>query len=233
MVIINPKWVISDLLRHRLVDPRNRAEDSTTETLSALTGTTTFTLSPPSGSVACVTAVTVNSVAKNKWQDYYMNFKKGQVIFFSGLTAGDSVAITYKYGSTNWIYPEKANKTLSAAAFPRVNIMIISGPGKRLGNYEAPVECQLYFQIDVWAKEKQDGQIFSIDSVKYTGEALADYIAWKITEAFEEHENDLHPVLYNYIPTQIPRDMPFDVDFQCHHKVIELMLNGLKVGRVS
>lgn len=228
-----PKHIISDFLRTFLIDPRERAETAESDNFTAESGQTEFTLTPTSGTASCVTSLTVNAASKSKWEDYYYDERNQKVIFFSGLTALDAVVINYKSGSTNWIFPGKSNTKLSTSAFPRMNILVIAAPGKRLGNHKAPVETALMVQVDIWTKEKQDGQIFTIDSKKYTGEALAEYLAFKITEAFEDNEDELHPALYDYEQAQGPRDLPFNTEMQCHHKTVEFEIKGIKIGRIS
>lgn len=231
---IHPKSIISDFLRVNLTDPRTRAEATNTETLTATASQTTFTLSAPSGSVSCVTAVVVDSVSKTKWRDYYPDSRGETIIFFTAMTGAESVVVTYKYGTSNWIYDDKPSETLSATSFPRINVKQISGPGVRLGNVDAPIMSNMTFQVDIWCKEKQSNQIFTIDSKKYTGETLADYIAHKIHKAFEDNEDDLYPAMHDYIPIQsIPPDLPFNVEYQAHHKVFEFGMNGISVGTVE
>lgn len=145
----------------------------------------------------------------------------------------DAVEVTYVYGTTTWIYPDKPVKTIGATSFPRIRVGIVSNPGRRLGNFEAPVEGSIRFQIDIWCKESADGQIFTIGGDKYTGEDLAEYLAYQITEAFEDHESDLHPALYGYVPMSMPMDMPFDVEMQAHRKTVEFIMSGLELGRIS
>jgi hypothetical protein len=149
------------------------------------------------------------------------------------MTGGESVVINFGEGTTNWIYPDKADEKLNALAFPRMNVLIISAPGVRQGNYEAPVEATPRVQVDIWCKEKQNNQIFTIDGDKYTGTDLAEYLSWQVTKAFEDNEDELFPALYNYDPVGMPPDLPFDEDLQCHHKVVEFLLKGLKLGRIS
>ena len=234
MTYLSPKTIIVDFLRVHLTDPRDRAEDTHSESLTATTcKVNNFEMTPPSGSVSCITSLEVNSTTKNKWKDYYWLERTQTIVFYSDLTNGDTIDITYKYGSTNWIFPGKAQKKLSGSSFPRINILIPASVGRRLGNYEAPVNAAIQFQIDVWCKEKQDGQIFTIDSRAYTGDELGEYLAYKITEAFEDNEEDLFPALQNYTPNGMPRDLPFDEEMQCHHKAVECMMTGLELGRIS
>lgn len=233
MVTINPKHIIVDFLRSRLVDPRARAEASNTQTIPATAGQTDFQLTAPSGTVSAITALTVDAVTQEKWRDYYPDFQNQKAIFFTGLTVGQSVVVTYKYGTDNWIFRSKANKIPGPTKFPRMNIFVVTGSGSRLGQFEAPVESQPQFQLDIWCKEKASGQIFTIGDHVYTGEDLADYLAHKVTEAFEDNEEDLHPAMYDYNPIGIPRDMAFDIESQSHHKVIEFTLKALKLGRIG
>ena len=231
---LNPKLIISDFLRVNLTDPRARAEATHTENQTATASQTTFSLTAPSGSVSCVTAVVVDSVTKVKWRDYYPDPRGENIIFFTALSGGEAVDVTYKYGSTNWIYDDKPNKKLSETSFPRINVMQIAGPGVRLGNVDAPIMSNLTFQIDIWAKERQTGQIFTIDSKLYTGQTLTDYLAHKIHKAFEDNEDDLYPALHDYIPSQSPPpDLPFNTEYQCFHVAVEFTMNGITVGTVE
>lgn len=234
MVFLDPEKIITDFLRTHIIDPRNRAETTNSDTFTATSGQTTFSLSSSTGTkVSCVTSVTVDGTAQNKWRDYYPSFEDEKIVFFSGQTTGAVIIINYKEGSTNWIFADKPNKKIKEASFPRIRVGIVGGSGTRLGQYKANVETGIHFQVDVWGKEKQVGQIFTIDSKKYTGEKLVNYLSFQITNAFEDHEEDLFPALYSYVLLQVPNSMPFDEEFQSHRKKVEFMLNGLNIGRVS
>lgn len=235
MAYLNPKNIVVEFLRTRLDDPRtSRVNSSKTNSFTATASQTSFSLTPSSGSkMFSITSVTVDGTAQTKWEDYYMDYKNQKVVLFTGATLGDTVVIVYKEGSTNWIYPDKANKKLSATSFPRMNILVPGNVGTRLGNYESPVEGAIRFQVDIWCKDKADGQIFSIGSDKYTGNDLAEYLAYALTAAFEDYESDLHPGLYSYNPVGMPRDLPFDDEYQSHHKVVEFIMKSMDVGRIS
>jgi len=233
MVYLSPKTILVDFLRKNISDPRVRITTNS-ENFAATAGQTDFSLTPTTGkSLSYITSITVNAVASVKWQDYYIDFKNEKIVFFTGLSLADAVIITYGEGATDWIYPDKPNAKLNAVSFPRMNVMIIGSPGTRLGNYEAPVEAVPRVQIDIWTKEKQDGQIFTIDGNKYTGGDLAEYLAYQITEAFENSESELFPALYGYDPVGMPPDMPFDDELQCHHKIVEFLCRGISIGRIS
>lgn len=223
---INPKEIITDFLRSKLEDPRSRAEDTNTETFDG--GGTEFSLTATTGSVQCITSVSVDGTTQTKWKHYYIDHQNQKVIFFSNTASGtDNVEIFYKQGTTNWIYPDKPKKTLSATSFPRINIISIGGTGERLGQYNSDMESVENFQLDIWTKEDQ---IFTIDSVKYSGDRLGTYIAYQITKAFKESMEDLHPALYNYSILSTPRDMGFDSELQCYHKIVEIELRGINIG---
>ena len=233
MVYLSPKTILVDFLRKNVTDPRGRIT-STSDSFTSTASQTSFSLSPTSGkALSHIISITVDGTTKIKWQDYYFDFKKEKVVFFTGLTVGAAVIITYGEGETNWIFPDKPNKKLTALSFPRINIFVVGNPGARLGNYEAPVEAVPRIQVDIWTKEKQDNQIFKIDGNNYTGEDLAEYIAYKITEAFEDNESELFPALYGYDPVGMPPDLPFDDELQCHHKIVEFICRGLDIGRIS
>ena len=227
------KYILVDFLRKNLTDPRARAETTDSDTFTATASQTTFVCTPTSGTISCITNVTVEGVAKVKWKDYWIDFRSQAVVFFTGVTLNETVIVYYKYGTTNWIYWDKPRTDLGSTSFPRINILTVSGSGVRLGNYDAPVESTVHFQIDIWTKEGKTDQMFTISSRIYVGEELAEYIAGKITEAFEDSEEDLFPALYNYNVTQTPRDLPFDETHQCFHKTVEVELKALDLGRVN
>lgn len=229
MVFISPKNVVVDFLRNRLTDPRSRAETSQTEEFNG--GSTDFSLTPTSGTMSSITSVTVDGTLQTKYEHYWIDWQNQKVIFYSNTAAGtDNVDITYKRGSTNWIYPDKAKKTLSKTAFPRMNVLVVGGAGARLGQYNSNVESLTHFQIDVWAKENQPQ---TIDSVKYEGDKLGEYLAHQIMKAFRAYENDLHPELYNYTPVGIPRDMGFNKEMECFHTIVEVELKGIDVSEAN
>lgn len=226
MVFISPKNIIVDFLRHRLTDPRSRAETSQTETFDG--GSTDFSLTPTAGTMSCITAVTVDDAAQTKWADYYIDVQNQKVIFYSDTASGtDNVSITYKRGSSNWIYPDKAKETLSRTSFPRINILVVGGSGKRIGQYNSNVESTIHFQIDIWTKENQKQ---TIDSVVYANDKLSEYIAYEITKAFRSNVDDLHPELYNFTLLGTPRDLGYNQEMQCFHTIVEVELKGIDVG---
>lgn len=228
---INTEDIISDFLRVHLTDPRARAEASTTDSFSATAGQTTRTITrvPSGNSVSCITSITVNGTAINKWLDYFWDYQNEQVTFFSALSLNDAVVITYKYGTSNWIYSDKPQNDLKATNFPRISCFMVSGSGRRLGNYEAPVESNSVIQIDIWVRKNY---IKTISSKTYSGEYLGRYLGLEVTKAFEDNEDDLFPVLYNYIPIGIPAAAPYSEEYQAYHTVVQVRLNGLKLGRI-
>jgi len=233
MVYLSPKTILVDFLRKNVTDPRARIT-STSDSFTATASQTDFSLTPTTGkTLSYITSVTVNTTTSVKWQDYYIDFKNEKIVFFTGLSLADAVVVTYGEGATDWIFPDKPNTKLNALSFPRINIFIVGAPGKRLGNYEAPVEAVPRIQVDIWCKEKQDNQIFTIGGNKYTGEDLAEYLSYQITEAFENNESELFPALYGYDPVGMPPDLPFDEGLQCHHKIVEFICRGISIGRIS
>ncbi len=238
IMYINPKWIICDFLRNLLTDPRStRTYTATSDTFTATAAQTTFTLTPSSGkTVSHITSVTIDGSSTNakKWRDYYIDFRAQTVTFFSGLSAGEELIVNYKESSVNWIYWDKPVEKITEISFPRLDVQIVAGSGSRLGEFNAPVESAIQFQVDIWCKEKGANQIFTISSRKYTGNDLAEYLAYQVMEAFEDNVDDLHPVLYDYTPTQVPaRDLPFNEQYQAHHKEVEFIMKGIKLGRTN
>lgn len=238
MVYYNPRWILVEFLRNRLTDPRARAEAANSNTFTATASQTDFDIVESSGGVSCITSVTVDSIAQTKWRDYYplykgKSVKVQKIVFFTALSGGEAVVINYKSGSSFWIFGDKPQEKLNATKFPRVDILTLAGSEKRVGQFNSDMEARMQFQIDVWAKERAKNQIFTIDSVSYAGEELAEYFAWKIKKLFEDFESDMHPALYGYEALSLPRTRPFNRELQCHQKVLELALTSINVGSVE
>ncbi len=225
-MFISPKDIICDFLRAKIVDPRARAEALNTETFDG--GLTSYQLTPTVGKMACITAVAVNSVTKNKWTDYYIDLQNQKVVFYTATPAGAGiVSITYKQGTTNWIFPDKAKETLSTTSFPRISLMKVSGSGKRIGQYNAPVEKVNRFQIDVWVKEDYTA---TIGTIVYSEEKLAEYLAYQCQFAFENNEVELFSQMYNYTLLSGPNDLGFEKSYQCFHEQLDVELKSINEG---
>ncbi len=231
--IIDPEDIVSDFLRVHLTDPRARAEASETQTFNPGAASTIITLAAPTtGTVACVTNVTIDGVSTSskKWQHYHWDYQNSKLTFFSAFAGTEEVIVTYKYGTSNWIFSDRPDDKLSATSFPRISIFSVSNPGARLGQYNAPVESSNYLQIDIWSK---DQYVATIDSRKYSNEYLTRYLGNQITRAFDQNEIDLFPVLYNYDLISGPRNAPYSEEYQAFHSIVEVNLKGLTTGRIE
>jgi len=228
--IIDPQDVISDFLRHQLVDPRARAEASQADSTTATGGQTQIVLTAPSGKVSAITSVTINAATSSKWQNYHWDYQTQTVTFFTALSLNDAVIVTYKYGTSNWIYSDKPAGTISANNFPRISIFTVSNIGERMGQYQAPVESSSIFQIDIWCKDRYP---YTLSGRTYTGEYLVRYIGNQITKAFEDNESLLFPVLYAYRMVSGVKAAPYSLEYTSYHGVVEINLKGLKTGRLE
>lgn len=228
--IIDDTDIITDFLRTHLTDPQARAEASRTENITATAGQTTITLSPTVGTVSAITAVTVEGATKNKWADYFWDYQNQKITFYTALTLDDAVVITYKQGTSNWIYADKPDDKLSEDSWPRIEIYTLSGGSKRLGNYQADIQSQPTVNISVWAKDRQ---VFTINGNKYSNNYLSRYIAYRIMDAFEDNEGDMDPVLYDFEIVGTPRAAPYSPEYQCYHTVMEVNYKGIKMGRIE
>jgi len=226
----DPEDLVCDFLRVHLTDPRARSEASDSTTTAATAGQTSFTVTPTSGSVSCITAVTQNGTALTKWKDYAWDYQNSKIYLATGASLADSIVITFKYGSSNWIYADRPDIGLVKLGYPRIEIFSPSGSGVRLGQYDAPVEGSPILQIDVWCKRDQ---VFTIGLKKYANNYLGRYLGYQVTKSFEENIEDLHPALYNYNPVSIPRAGPYDEESQVFHTILEINLRGLKLGRIE
>ena len=229
---ILPEDILSDFLRVRLTDPRARAEATETQTFTPAAAATVITLaSPTTGKVQCVTGVTIDGVSTNakKWRDYFWDSQNAKLTFFSAFAGTETVVVTYKYGTVSWIYGDKPDTEIHASNFPRINIWPVAGSGKRLGQYDAPIESSQAFQIDVFNK---DDYSKSIGGQYYGANYLAGYLAHQITKFFADNESDMFPLLYNYEPIAIPRAAPYEDAYQAYHVIIEANFKGIWMGRI-
>lgn len=233
MTFIKPNWVIVEFLRKNLTDPReSRRPTLNSQTFTATSLQTEFTFSITSGYEFCyIDSVKVESVTKTKWVDYYIDFRTRKIVFYDGITEDEEVEINVYETTSNWIFWDLFHKKLSADSFPRVAISMVAGTGSRLGNYQAPIQSYMTFQTDIFVKEKGLNQIFTIDGSKYTGDDLADRIAYDISQAIQDNEDELHPVLYDYVPSGFPpRYISYDEDFQAFRRICSFNLKGLNIG---
>jgi len=234
MVIYDPTEILVEFLRTRITDPRGR-HTANSDTFSGDGSTKTFTLTPTSGKrVQYISSVTVDGSTKDKWQDYYIDLQNQQIIFKSAPQSGtNNIIINYYEGSSSWIYPDMPRIDLSSSSYPRISVLIVSSPGERLGRYDASVEYNIHFQIDVWTKRNEgsiDTQIFTIEGRKYEGDKLAYILGNQICQALKRYENDMFPMLYDYQPISGPRAMPYDKEHNAFHSVVEFMLKSIDIG---
>ena len=238
---ITPAKIVVDFLRCLLKDPRGRGETINSNTFTTVLNQTDFQLTANSpNKVQCVTLVTVAGTPQKKWKDYYIDTRRQMVVFFTGLTSGQEVLINFKEGKKSWIFEKKTNKNktkgktagLKADDYPRIIVTNQGGTDARLGRFNCEVESNILFQIDCWAKEKENTQLFTIDGLKYGGNNLSEYLIWNVKKCFETNEEDLHPVLYDYQATSLPKELSFDESTQSYHYNLDIILKGLNVGRI-
>lgn len=221
---LNPKVLVADLLREFVTDPRDRGEPRTEE---IELGATEYALSPTSGNVLTITNVTVGSTELKKWQDYFWDYQNQKIILTEEAT--DTVSITYLQG-TEWIYPEKPAVKLTETDFPRVDLIMNGGASNRLGQYNAPMEDTYAIQVDLWVK---DDFIYTINGMNYEGNMLADYLGSQIKNALSRNSEGLYPYAYTLeMPTGL-RDLPYDEEYQCHHKILILEINSINENEVE
>jgi len=224
---------VSDFLRVHLTDPRARSEATESQSFSPIASATVITLAAPTtGSVSCVTSVTIDGSTSGakKWQDYYWDYQNGTLTFFSAFAGTETVVVTYKYGTTNWIYSDRPDDQISAPNFPRISVFTVAAPGNQLGNYEAPVETSSSLQIDVWSK---DGYVKTINSRAYANEYMVRYLGNQITAAFTDSMSDLFPSLYDYKLISGVRTAPYSDEYQAFHGIVEINLRGITSGFIK
>jgi len=226
MVFISPKNILVDFLRNRLTDPRARAEATDTDTFSGTGASQILTLTPETNyKVACINSVVVGVVTKIKWTDYIIDLQNNTIT--GTFTAGtDNIVVTYKTGTDNWIFPGLAKSWLTSAKYPRISIRQITETGRQVGNYTAPVHSKIHFQIDIWVKEDYT---YNDGTVKWGSDALATYLGRKIVSTFEDYNNDLYPLFWDFEISSL-RGAVWETDKETHHVIIDFYLNGISVG---
>ncbi len=228
-ILSNPDDIIAEFLRARLTDPRSRYT-SDSDTFTATSGQTVFTLTPTTGShlVRAITSVTVDSVTQKKWQEYTIDLKAPNITQLTGVTENDEVIVNYftAASGTEWIYPGMPIGTMAASKFPRISVQVINIPGERAGPVNSEMIDTVHFQIDTWTKEKYTT---TISSEFYTEQKLADHLGTKVKEAFADNVDDLYPKLYDYARLSF-NQMPFEEKTHTFRHKQELTLNGIDVG---
>ncbi|MBU2249075.1 MAG: hypothetical protein KKD77_20175 [Gammaproteobacteria bacterium] len=164
----------------------------------------------------------------NKWEDYDLDLQNGNVsgTFTSG---SNNVVVSYKNGSTNWIYPNLAKETLSSTSYPRINVGIVSDSGIRIGT-EAGTPADIYetirFQVDIWVKERYT---YSDGTITHAGPHLAMYLARQMIKAFEDSIGELYPLLHDFELINLT-DAKWEVDREVFHVIVEFSLEGSSVA---
>lgn len=226
---IDVEDVVTDFLRTFMTDPRARAEATDSNNFTATSGQTEFTITPTSGSVSCITSVTVDGASQTKWTDYFWDYQNSKITFYTGLTVGQAVVVNFKYGSTNWVYSDKPNDNLGSDSFPRISLFTIGGGGNKIGNYEADIDSRPVIQIDLWTRVDQ---VFTIGGRKYSNEYLGRYLGNRVVAAFDDNEAELFGVFFDFDLVGFPRTAPFSEEYVAYHTVVEVRVKGLNLGRI-
>ena len=224
-----PEDIIAEFLRAKITDPRSRyTADS--DTFSATSGQTLFTLTPTTATnlVRTITSVTVAAGSQKKWQEYTIDLKAPAITLLTGATTGQEVIVSYSTSASGseWIYPGMPIGTMAASKFPRISVQIINMTSDRAGPYSAPLKDEVHFQIDTWTKE---GYSKTISGEFYTEQKLADYLGERVKEAFADNIDDLYPKLYNYVGVAFGQ-MPFEEATHTFRHKQENTLNGIDLG---
>ena len=220
------KNVLVEFLRRRLTDPRNRAESTVTDTFSGTGAAQICTLTPAVNNKAyAITDVSVASSSITKWVDYDIDMQNQNIsgTFASGT---DNVVVTYKTGTTNWIYSDLAKTSLSSSSYPRINISLVSSVGDFTGNYKSDIIESIHFQTDIWVKEDY---IYNDGTNKWSGSHLALYLARQIVKQFEDYNNDVYPILFNFVLLNI-RDAVWETEREVYHVILEFQMDAVSVG---
>lgn len=232
MTVFSNRDILAEFLTAHLSDPQGRLSTDTA-TFAPSGGTTTFKL--PADTKA-VTNLSIDGTDQSKWEDYRVDIR-GEVnddpqVTITAQTAaqlnGSTVTVDVKRGSPSWIYPDFPDTSLSKSSYPRIGMRQTDSPGTRLGNYQAPIEHRPQIQIFCFAYENQ---AVTINSHAYEGPRLAEYLLKRVDRALEQHEDELYPYLYNYVPITGPKDAGFDEERQAWTTNAEVAMRRISPGK--
>jgi hypothetical protein len=228
-----PEEIIVDFLRRRITDPRSTSRHTaTSDTFSGTGSVQTLTLTPTSGNaVQVVTGLTATSVSKKKYQDYDYDLRAKTVTgtFTSGTA---NVVVSYDEGTTDWIYSDDPYIELAPSSYPRIRVWKTDENGDRQGSEAtstpAPFVGDCQFQVDIYVRN--DRQTFTIGGKVYVNEALLQYLARQVIEAFRLYVDDLYPKLHD-IRILSSRPFPFDKDRQAFRWTILFSATSSVIGQ--
>jgi len=219
--------IIVEFLTARLTDPRGRLSN-TTDTFNGTGASQTLTLTPSSGKKAmAIVSVTSNAVTKSKWQDYTIDIQNQTVTgtFDSGT---GNVVVTYKEGTTTWIYPGDPRCDLTSTSYPRISIDMADEEGVRLGS-EINAEDIIYTAIvsaETWVKENY---VYDAGTITYEGVELASYLVNQIKNTFRTYMDDIYPELWGYKPITTKK-IGFVESHQTNNVTHDFEISGFNLG---
>ena len=120
-----------------------------------------------------------------------------------------------------WIFPAKQSGVLNEEDYPAISVSIISDPGSRLGNYEAPMSRQTQFEVNVRTK---DHPVFKYTEAvsnlprRINGEQLGTEIIEHCIKSISEYEEKLHPTLYGFVLNEGGTYTEFEENTQSHRR---------------
>ena len=111
-------------LRNNITDPEGRGS-AATYSGTATEGQTVITISV--AAIKAITSVTIAGTLKTYGTDYSVSIgtTSATVTMASGMTAGQSISIPYRYGAT-WIYPDLSRTDITFGSFPRMSVTDVS-----------------------------------------------------------------------------------------------------------
>lgn len=230
MTIIMPEAedVVVEYLRRKLTDPNGRIE-SKTDTFTATAGQTTFTLMRTK--LSHITSCTVNAAAKKIWQDFYIDpgASTSKVIFNSGLTGGETVAITYGYITTgNWIYPQFANTDPNEKSeFPRIAVITVDDPVAYLGSGSSDMRAYPHMAIHTFCESDKITINGKICGGRNAARRLCRY-AFKTIK--NNWRSELSPVLFDFEVISGPVNIPIDENLKIYRAKADFSLSMVNEG---
>lgn len=165
---INTEEAIAEFLRSQITDPRtSRAYSDKTDTLSGTGSETQFKLS--TASARYIESITVDAVLLDRFKDYNYDLGYGTAdlkctVTFTvapSLNTGN-IVIVYKYGGTEWIYPDYPDfAQLGETSYPRISVIKIDKPASLLGSSSEYMKRSGIYQLDVWVSSEQFHTVLS------------------------------------------------------------------------
>lgn len=129
MTFVNPydikRELVNFLRNSNIISTSSRGVTTTSDTYDSTAGQTVFVLTH--ANLKNVRTVTVNAASKSYGVDYSVNFETYTITLTTPVLIHDAVVVSYDYGTSDKIFPDYPQKSITMNSLPRVGFDILSG----------------------------------------------------------------------------------------------------------